>query len=203
MRIGVAALQGAFREHIQALRRLGADAVEVRRPEDLEDLDGLIIPGGESTTIRLLMHEFGLDEPLRARIREGLPVLGTCAGMILLARRVDGEPLAGVAGLDIDVQRNAFGRQVDSFEADVSIDALGDQPFHAVFIRAPIVESVEDGVDILARLDDGRIVAVRQGSVIGISFHPELTDDLRLHRYFLDLVGGPTPVAAGTRPGDP
>jgi 5'-phosphate synthase pdxT subunit len=203
MRIGVAALQGAFREHIQALRRLGVDAVEVRRPQDLEDLDGLIIPGGESTTIRLLMHEFGLDEPLRARIREGLPVLGTCAGMILLARSVDGERLAGADGLDIDVQRNAFGRQVDSFEADVAIDALGDQPFHAVFIRAPIVESVEDGVDVLARLDDGRIVAVRQGSVIGISFHPELTDDLRLHRYFLEVVGGPMPVAASALSGDP
>jgi len=203
MRIGVAALQGAFREHIQALRRLGVDAVEVRRPQDLEDLDGLIIPGGESTTIRLLMHEFGLDEPLRARIREGLPVLGTCAGMILLARRVDGERLPGADGLDIDVRRNAFGRQVDSFEADVAIDALGDRPFHAVFIRAPIVDSVAGGVDVLARLDDGRIVAVRQGSIIGISFHPELTDDLRLHRYFLDVVGGPTRVAAGALPGDP
>jgi 5'-phosphate synthase pdxT subunit len=194
MRIGVAALQGAFREHIQALRQLGVDTIEVRRSEDLAGLDGLIIPGGESTTIRLLMQEYGLDQPLRARIREGFPVLGTCAGMIVLATRVNGEPTAGLDGLDIDVRRNAFGRQVDSFEADLEIPALGDQPFHAVFIRAPIVEEVSPGVDILSRLDDGRVVAVRQGSVVGIAFHPELTCDLRLHRFFLDLVTAAEPV---------
>jgi 5'-phosphate synthase pdxT subunit len=194
MRIGVAALQGAFREHIQALRQLGVDTIEVRRSEDLAGLDGLIIPGGESTTIRLLMQEYGLDQPLRARIREGFPVLGTCAGMIVLATRVNGEPAAGLDGLDIDVRRNAFGRQVDSFEADLEIPALGDQPFHAVFIRAPIVEEVSPGVDILSRLDDGRVVAVRQGSVVGIAFHPELTRDLRLHRFFLDLVTAAEPV---------
>lgn len=204
MRIGVAALQGAFREHVQAFRQLGVEAIEVRRPEDLSGLHGLIIPGGESTTIRLLMQEFGLDVPLKARIREGLPVLGTCAGMILLAQCVDGENGSGLNGLDIRVRRNAFGRQVDSFETEVNVPALGDEPFHAVFIRAPIVESVGPGVEVMARLADGRIVAVRQGAVMGLAFHPELTADLRLHRFFLDLVtadlvatGEPLPTSRG------
>jgi 5'-phosphate synthase pdxT subunit len=160
----------------------------VRRPEDLEGLDGLIIPGGESTTIRMLMRELGLEDALRARIEEGLPVLGTCAGLIVLANRVDGNLVDGLNALDADVRRNAFGRQVDSFEEDLEVMALGDQPVHGVFIRAPVVEAVDAEVEVLARLHDGRIVGVRQGSVVGLAFHPELTGDRRFHRYFLDLV---------------
>jgi 5'-phosphate synthase pdxT subunit len=190
MRIGVLALQGAFREHAHALRELGAQAVEVRRPQDLEGLDGLIIPGGESTTIRLLMTEYGLDAAIGARVAAGFPVLGTCAGMILLARSVDGETPPGLDGLDITVRRNAFGRQVDSFETDLSVPALGADPFHGVFIRAPVVASTGPGVEVLARLADGAIVAVRQGSVVGLAFHPELTGDTRFHAYFLGLAAG-------------
>jgi 5'-phosphate synthase pdxT subunit len=188
MRVGVLALQGAFREHVQLLSRLGVDAPQVRRAEDLTGLDGLVIPGGESTTIRLLMAEYGLDAALRERIAHGFPVLGTCAGMIVLAKRIDGETPAGLDGLDVSVRRNAFGRQVDSFESDLSVPVLGDGLFHGVFIRAPIVESVAAGVEVLATLEDGSIVAVRDGSILGLSFHPELTDDTRFHRYFLDLV---------------
>ena len=188
MRIGVLALQGDFREHAQILGEVGVDAVEVRRPRDLDGLDGLIIPGGESTTIRLLMRESCLEKALRERIATGFPVMGTCAGLIVLATRVDGNTIQGLNGLDADVRRNAFGRQVDSFEDDLAVAGLGDEPVHAVFIRAPIVEAVGDGVDVLARLDDGRIVAVRQGPVVGLAFHPELTKDRRFHRYFVDLV---------------
>jgi 5'-phosphate synthase pdxT subunit len=188
VRIGVLALQGAFREHRRAFEELGVETVEVRKPSDLDRIDGLVIPGGESTTIRLLMDEYGVLPVLRERISEGFPVLGTCAGMIVLADRVDGAPLPGLGGLDISVRRNAFGRQVDSFEEDLPVPALGARPFHAVFIRAPIVEDVENGVDVLARLDDGRVVAVRDGSVLGVAFHPEMTSDRRFHQYFLDLV---------------
>jgi pyridoxal 5'-phosphate synthase pdxT subunit len=188
MRIGVLALQGAFREHRHALDELGIEAIEVRRPEDLSGLDALIIPGGESTTIRLLMAEYGLLPSLRERVAHGFPVLGTCAGMIVLADRVDGQPAEGLDGLDISVRRNAFGRQVDSFEADLEIPALGPLPFHAVFIRAPIVEEVDSGVEVLARLEDGRIVAVREGSIVGVAFHPEMTSDRRFHRYFSEMV---------------
>jgi 5'-phosphate synthase pdxT subunit len=197
VRIGVLALQGAFREHAQALQRLGAETIEVRRPQDLEGLDGIVIPGGESTTIGKLMAEYGLVGPLAARVAEGFPVLGTCAGMIVTAKRVDGETLPGVKGLEISVHRNAFGRQVDSFEIDLAVPCLGDQPFHAIFIRAPVVESVDDAVEVLARLPDGRIVAVQQGNVIGIAFHPELTRDDRLHRYFLQLVEDRQPAVSG------
>lgn len=188
VRIGVLALQGAFREHAQVLKRIGAEPVEVRLPKDLEGLDGLVIPGGESTTIRLLLTDYGLLKPLGEVIAAGLPVLGTCAGLIMLAQQVDGEELTGLGGLDIDVKRNAFGRQVDSFEADLPIPGLGPEPFHAVFIRAPVVQSTEKDVKVLARLPDGRVVAVQQGNVVGIAFHPELTADDRLHRYFLQLV---------------
>ena len=188
MRIGVLALQGAFREHAGALRDLGADPVEVRRPEDLDGLDGLIIPGGESTTIRMLMRELGLEEALRDRIAAGFPVLGTCAGLIVLADRVDGVPVDGLDALGADVRRNAFGRQVDSFEEELVVPPLGADPVRGVFIRAPVVDSVDENVDVLARLHDGRIVGVRQGAVVGLAFHPELTEDRRLHRYFLDLV---------------
>ncbi|MBI4213204.1 MAG: pyridoxal 5'-phosphate synthase glutaminase subunit PdxT [Chloroflexi bacterium] len=188
MRIGVVALQGAFREHAQALQRLGAEPIEVRLPRDLDGLDGIVVPGGESTTIRQLMTEYGLLGPLASLVASGLPVLATCAGMIVSAQRVDGEPLPGLGGLDIDVSRNAFGRQVDSFETDLPVPAIGDHPFHAVFIRAPVVKSAEPQVRVLATLPDGRIVAVQQGNVIGIAFHPELTVDDRIHRYFLRLV---------------
>lgn len=198
MRIGVLALQGAFREHKQVLHELGAEAPEVRKPEHLRGLDGLIIPGGESTTIRALMAEYGLLSEIGGQIDSGLPVFGTCAGLIVLAERVDGELLPGLHALDVDVRRNAFGRQVDSFETDLAVACLGDEPFHAVFIRAPVVESVEDSVQVLARLADGRIVAVQQGSVVGAAFHPELSGDPRFHQYFLQMAGArePTPVPA-------
>jgi len=189
MKIGVLALQGAFIEHVLRLRALGVDAVEVRLPEQLEDLDGLIIPGGESTTIGKLAVEFGLVGPLRI-FAEQRPVWGTCAGMIFLAKDIgiDRQPILGL--MDIHVNRNAFGRQVDSFETDLKIGPLGDVPFHAVFIRAPIVTAAAEDVDVLAQLEDGRIVAVRQGHMLATAFHPELTDDDRLHRYFIEMIEG-------------
>jgi pyridoxal 5'-phosphate synthase pdxT subunit len=193
-RIGVLALQGAFREHIQALQSLGADAFEVRRVSELQDIDGLVIPGGESTTIRMLMDEFQLTNALRERIADGLPVLGTCAGMIVLAKQVDGKPSDSLGALDIDVRRNAFGRQVDSFETALSVPVLGPDPFHAVFIRAPWVESTDPEVEVLARLEDGTVVGVREGSVIGIAFHPELSEDSRFHEYFLRLLAAREPI---------
>lgn len=191
LRIGVLALQGAFIEHKNALARLGVPSVEVRLPEHLEGLDGLIIPGGESTTMGLLAQKWNLLEPLRAFARSGRPIWGTCAGMILLAKEiVDGVPGQPILGLmDITVRRNAFGRQVDSFEADLEIPVLGNPPFHAVFIRAPVIERVGAGLDVLASLEDGTAVAVRQGHFLATAFHPELTGDVRFHRYFLQLAG--------------
>lgn len=193
IRIGVLALQGAFVEHVEVLLRLGAEAVEVRLPENLSGLSGLIIPGGESTTILKLMWIYGLFQPLKAGIQSGLPVLGTCAGMICLAKAVSNsqesalEPL-GV--MDIEVARNAFGRQVDSFEVDLSMPVLGEKPYHAIFIRAPLITGVKPGVEVLAGLPDGVIVAARQGNMLVSSFHPELTDDLRFHQYFLKMAEG-------------
>ena len=188
MKVGVLALQGAFVEHEQLLHGLGAQAVEVRLPQHLEAVDALIIPGGESTTIGKLAVTFGLLEPLRVFARQK-PVWGTCAGMIMLARDIGrDQPLLGV--MDIAVQRNAFGRQVDSFEVDLDVPVLGSAPFHAVFIRAPKVTRVGEGVEVLARLDDGSIVAVRQGQWLATAFHPELTSDDRFHRYFLQQVAG-------------
>jgi 5'-phosphate synthase pdxT subunit len=187
MKIGVLALQGAFREHIEALHKLGVEAVEVRLPEQLEGLDGLIIPGGESTAIGKLAVKYGLQEAIQRYAQQGNPVYGTCAGMILLSKDVGrDQPLLGV--MDVKVERNAFGRQLDSFETDLDIPALGDEPFPAVFIRAPKIESVSDGVEVLARLPDGAPVAAREGNMIVTAFHPELTDDLRFHRYFLAMV---------------
>jgi len=190
MKIGVLALQGDFREHLKMLRDIGIDTVEVRLPGDLAECDGLIIPGGESTTIGKLLVQFDLLEPLRHRARDGYPIYGTCAGAIVLASRVAGrgvdQPLIGV--LDVSIQRNAFGRQVASFEASVPISALGDQPYHAVFIRAPVIQDVGPAVEVLGRLDDGTIVAARQGNLLATSFHPELTEDGRLHRYFASVV---------------
>jgi 5'-phosphate synthase pdxT subunit len=191
--IGVLALQGDVREHLDVLADLGVTALVVRRPAELECCDGLVVPGGESTTMAKLARRFEIFEPLRKRIGDGLPVLGTCAGMILLADRVeDGtEDQETLGGLDITVRRNAFGRQVDSFEGEVDVVGL-DEPVHAVFIRAPWVEAVGEGVEVLARVGRGeaagRIVAVRQGPLLATSFHPEMDHDLRIHRLFLDLV---------------
>lgn len=186
MRIGVLALQGAFIEHIHLLEGLGVQAVEVRLPGDLTGLDGLILPGGESTTIGKLATTYGLIEPLRALAGQGFPLWGTCAGMILLARDAGrAQPLLEV--MDVRVRRNAFGRQVDSFETGLEVPALGGAPFPAVFIRAPLIESVGAGVEVLARLADGTIVAARQGRLLATSFHPELTGDARFHQYFLKM----------------
>ena len=186
VRVGVLALQGDFREHLRALERVGADSVAVKTADQVESVDGLIIPGGESTTIGKLADRFGLLDPLRRRIDDGLPVFGTCAGLIFLAAAVTegSQPLIGA--LDVVVQRNAFGRQNDSFEADLDVAGL-DEPFHAVFIRAPWVEKTGAGVDVLARIDDHPVM-VRQGNILAGSFHPELTDDDRIHEMFVDLV---------------
>jgi 5'-phosphate synthase pdxT subunit len=201
--VGVFALQGDVREHLRVLDALGARAIGVRRVTELEQCDGLVIPGGESTTMYKLARTFDLFEPIRQRIKEGLPVFGTCAGMIMLADRVedgttDQETLGG---LDITVRRNAFGRQVDSFEGDLDFTGLGD-PVHAVFIRAPWVEDAGPDVEVLARVDEGaaagRIVAVRQGALMATSFHPEMGGDDRIHRLFLDLVTGSMTTDAPT-----
>ena len=194
MKIGVLALQGDFAEHIAMFSRLGAEAHEVRLPEELDGLDGLVIPGGESTTFTRLMVDYGLLEPLRRLAEDGLPTWGTCAGMIVIARQASDMPRPGLGFMDIVVDRNAFGRQVDSFEADLEIPALGPEPFPAVFIRAPAIRQVGPEVEVLARLPNNRagagagsIVAARQGHLLATAFHPELTDDPRLHRYFLDM----------------
>lgn len=187
MRVGVLALQGDFREHLKAVERLGAEGVEVRRPQDLEGIDRLIIPGGESTTISLLLRESGLDGELRRLGREGLPIFGTCAGLILLAREVLGEDRVEPLGLiDIAVKRNAYGRQIESFEEDLEVEGLGPGPVRAVFIRAPKIVAFGPRVKVLA-YQDGAPVLAREGKVLVSSFHPELTEDLRLHRYFLEL----------------
>jgi 5'-phosphate synthase pdxT subunit len=188
-RIGILALQGDVREHADALRDVGAEPIEVRLPRDLVGLDGLILPGGESTTMRRLIDLYGLRDPIVALARGGAPLYGTCAGMILLADRIaDGdEPVLRL--LDITVERNAYGRQLDSFEADLDIPSLGDEPLHGVFIRAPVVSEVGPEVEVLARDQDGRPIAVRQGSVMATAFHPELTGDRRLHRLMLELIG--------------
>lgn len=201
---GILALQGDYIEHANMLRRLGATVCEVRSAEQLEDLDALIIPGGESTTIGKLAAQFNLIEPLRQFVQQGKPTWGTCAGLIFLAKRLGNTPSGGhivpqrLAVMDITVNRNAFGRQIDSFEADLNVPALDEParadgrksplPFRAVFIRAPYIESISDDVRVIARLEDPpAIVAVRQGNLLGTAFHPELTDDDRFHRYFLDM----------------
>jgi len=187
LRVGVLALQGDFREHAQVLRQLGAEVTLVRRPEELDLIDGLVIPGGESSVMDKLARTFGLAEPLRAAIRGGLPVYGTCAGLIMLAGTIiDGmNGQQSLGGLDIVVRRNAFGSQTASFETDLDIPVLGDQPVHAVFIRAPVVETVGPRATALATLADGRCVAVEQGNLLGTSFHPEITGEYRFHQYFL------------------
>lgn len=186
-KIGVLALQGATRPHREVLEALGADPVEVRTPSDLAAVDAVIIPGGESTTISMLLDSSSLREPLAERLADGLPAFGTCAGMILLASEVlDGRPdQRSFGAIDVAVRRNAFGRQNESFEADLSVEGLGGDPFHAVFIRAPFVERVGEGVEVLASVG-GHPVLCRSGGVLVSSFHPELGDDLRLHRLFLE-----------------
>ncbi len=190
MKIGVLASQGAFIEHITLLTKLETEAVPVRLPGELKGLDGLIIPGGESTTISKLMTAYDLKEKVGALAREGLPLFGTCAGMIMMARHVSGNGAPSLCLMNISVKRNAFGRQVDSFETKLAIQVLGEAPFPAVFIRAPLIEKCENGVEILARLKDGRIVAAREGKMLVAAFHPELTGDTRFHQYFLDIVSG-------------
>ena len=193
--VGVLALQGDVREHLRVLTGMGVEAVTVRRPAELDKVDGLVLPGGESTTIVKLAKAFELFEPLRERIADGLPVYGSCAGMILLADRVDsgGSPIeATLGGIDITVRRNAFGRQVDSFEEDVAVEGLAGPPVHAVFIRAPWVQQVGPRATALGRVDPGtvheHVVVVRQGNLLATSFHPELTGDVRIHGLFVDVV---------------
>jgi pyridoxal 5'-phosphate synthase pdxT subunit len=194
--VGVLALQGDVREHLRALTEAGAHAVSVRRPSELDGVDALVIPGGESTTISKLAIEFDLADPIRKRIASGMPAYGSCAGMIMLAGEVlDGRPdQQSFAGIDMTVRRNAFGRQVESFEAPVELAGVDGSAYHAVFIRAPWVERVGESVTVLGRVAGGpatgRIVAVQQGNLLATAFHPELTGDLRVHRLFVDLARG-------------
>ena len=201
-RVGVLAYQGDVREHLRALAEVGADACEVRTLADLDRVDGLVIPGGESTVIGKLAARYGLLDPLRERARAGLPVFGTCAGMILLAREVEGPPQDLLGVLDVRVRRNAFGRQVASFEAEVDVKGLDGGPVPAAFIRAPWVEAAGPGVEVLAEVD-GRVVAVRQGDLLATAFHPELTGERRLHRWFVDLARAARERGVHDRPPDP
>lgn len=187
-RIGVLAMQGDFEEHITLLRRVDVDAHEVRTEAELDACDGLIIPGGESTTIARLLLAFDLMEPLRRRLADGMPAWGTCAGAILLARDAPELDRPPIGAMDIAVHRNAFGRQVDSFEADVTVEGIDGGPLRAIFIRAPVITSTGQDVQVLARLDDDRVVACRQGAMLATAFHPELTDDARFHQFFASLV---------------
>jgi len=189
-RVGVLAIQGDFLEHKQILDRIGVDAPEVRLPHELDDIDGLIIPGGESTTIVQLIDIYGFREALEDKIGSGMPAWGTCAGMIVLADRLTDHRPRPLGLMDIEVSRNAFGRQIDSFETDLEIAEMEGPPFHAVFIRAPAVNSMGDGVKVLAALEDGRPVAIRQKDMLATAFHPELTDDTRVHELFVRIVKG-------------
>ena len=182
MRIGVLSLQGAFREHLDTLDAIGVEGIRVREPADLAGVSGLILPGGESTTMRQLIERWGLRQPILDLAERGAPIFGTCAGMIVLSRDIVGDEPPILPLLDVSVQRNAFGRQLDSFEAELSVPILGDTPVHAVFIRAPVIDRTGPDVDGLARLDDGRVVAVRERNVIATSFHPELAGETRFHR---------------------
>ncbi|MFM6971275.1 MAG: pyridoxal 5'-phosphate synthase glutaminase subunit PdxT [Rhodoluna sp.] len=190
MTIGVLALQGDFREHIQVLSSIGTDSIEVRRPDELNSIAGLIIPGGESTVMQKLAVAYNLFEPIRRKIAEGLPVFGTCAGLIMLADEIiDGIPgQSGFGGLNVSVRRNAFGNQIDSFETDLPFAGIPGPLIHAAFIRAPIVERVGPNIEVLCRLPDERIVGVRSGNKLGISFHPEVTGETRIHELFVDMV---------------
>ena len=198
MRIGVLALQGAFAEHVAVLRSIGVEAVEVRLPEHLDDVDGLVLPGGESTTMRRLIDRWGLRQPILDLAARGAPLFGTCAGMIVLSRDIAGGEEPVLPLLDVTVERNAFGRQLDSFETELVVPLLGDTPVHAVFIRAPVIERVGDDVDVLARLDDGRVVAVRERNVIATSFHPELAGETRFHRLVATMAAEHADPGEGT-----
>lgn len=182
-------MQGAFREHAAAFRKCGCEAVEVRTSGELEEVDALAIPGGESTTITKLLQNFGLWDILLKRGNKGLPILATCAGAIILAREIAGSDQPRLGLLDVSIRRNAYGRQVDSFETELEVPVLGPEPVPAIFIRAPLIESVGSGVDVLARYGGG-VVLVRQGKILAATFHPELTEDLRLHRFFLEMARG-------------
>jgi 5'-phosphate synthase pdxT subunit len=182
VKIGVLALQGAFREHLRTLATIGVEGVPVRLPRDLDDVAGLILPGGESTTMRQLIERWGLRQPILDLASSGAPIFGTCAGMIVLAREIAGGEPPILPLLDVTVERNAFGRQLESFETDLAVPVLGDQPVHGVFIRAPVIERTGPDVDILARLEDGRIVAVRERNIVATAFHPELAGETRFHR---------------------
>lgn len=186
MKIGVLALQGAVTEHINSIKRLGTEAIPIKRKEELNSIDGLIIPGGESTTMVTLMRKFDLDKAIKESIDKGLPVYGTCAGMILLAKRVDNYDQFSLGSLDVKVIRNAFGRQVDSMEVDLDIKGFSS-PFHAIFIRGPVAKEPGPNVEVLSELKEG-IVFLKEGNIIASSFHPELGEDLRIHKYFIDLV---------------
>ena len=190
MRIGVLALQGDFIEHTVFLEKLGARAIPVRKPDELKGLSGLILPGGESTTIMNLLHSFDLLKPIKEQARNGLPVMGTCAGMILMAKKISDSDTDTLALMDMEVKRNAFGRQLDSFEIKLDMPSLGRVPFPAVFIRAPLVESTSPQVEVLGKLNNNSVVAVRQGNLLALAFHPELSSDLRLHRFFLESIVG-------------
>jgi 5'-phosphate synthase pdxT subunit len=185
MRVGVLALQGAFREHQKALESCGVETEQIRKPEQLDRISALVIPGGESTTMGKLLIEFNLFEPVKKFGEQGLPIFGTCAGMILLAKEIAGSNQPRLGLMDITVERNAYGRQVDSFEADLDIPVLGDKPFRAVFIRAPYILNVDNNVEALTSFDQ-KIIFARQGRFLAAAFHPELTGDLRVHRYFLE-----------------
>lgn len=188
MKVGVLALQGTFIEHIEILRQLGVEAPPIRLPHELDTLDGLIMPGGESTTMLRLMDSFGLIRPIKEMAQQGLPIWGTCAGMVLLAKSISNYQMKTLNLMDTKVRRNAFGSQPDSFELDLNIPIVGKEPFHAIFIRAPVIEEVEPGVQVLSSLPDGTIIAVRQNRLLACAFHPEFTDDPRFHSYFLNMV---------------
>src|SRR3954464_15938870 len=205
MKIGVLALQGAFREHLQTLESIGVEGVPVRLPADLDGVSGLILPGGESTTMRHLIERWDLADPIRRLAASGAPLFGTCAGMIVLSSQIASGETPVLPLLDVTVERNAFGRQLDSFEADLQVPILGDRPVHAVFIRAPVIESVGPDVDVLARLDDGRIIAFCERNVLATSFHPELAGETRFHRLVAAMASDhPDPgEGAGRRPPPP
>lgn len=194
MLIGVLALQGAFREHQCSLEKCGVSTRQVRKPSELDDIDALVIPGGESTTMGKLLNGFDLMKPIINLANQGMPVFGTCAGLIMLAKHIRNSRQETLAAMDIEVERNAFGRQVDSFETDLDIPVLGNDPYRAVFIRAPYITEVSEGVDILARCGE-KIVCARQERFLVAAFHPELTDDLRMHHYFISLIAAKTPAS--------
>ena len=190
MKIGVLAAQGAFAEHIEILKKLHTEAVPVRLPGELKGLDGLIIPGGESTAVSRLIVAYDLEDVIRSMAENGTPVFGTCMGMILMSRGVSGNGVVSLGLMDVEVKRNAFGRQLESFETKLTIPVLGEELFPGVFIRAPLIEKANSNVEVLARLEDDTMVAARQGKLLASAFHPELTEDLRFHQYFLDIVEG-------------